>query len=67
MGDPEFGRNFLPSAKQGDEESTIKAFAQSNKEGALKVRPKVRKSLLLSVSLPAIVRLWLPERFLWLC
>jgi uncharacterized protein DUF2461 len=39
--DEAFCAAFLPKAKAGDEKSAKKAFAESNKEGALKKRPNV--------------------------
>lgn len=38
--DDNFRRTFLPKAKN-DEKSVIKAFTESNKESALKTKPKV--------------------------
>lgn len=46
--DPEFVRVFLPHAVGKKEDNVLKAFADKNKENALKTKPKVR----LSVSLP---------------
>lgn len=37
---PDFRRAFLPKAKN-DEKSVIAAFAESNKENALKTKPQV--------------------------
>jgi hypothetical protein len=38
--DESFRRTFLPQSKSGDEKSVLKAFAESNKENALKTKPK---------------------------
>lgn len=43
LADPAFRRTFLPTAKDGDEESAIKVFTKDNKANALKTKPKVRK------------------------
>jgi len=37
--DEGFRRNFLPKA-EGDEDSVLRAFADANSEGALKIKPK---------------------------
>ncbi len=53
--DPAFRRTFLPDAKAKkgkgqdaeveDQKAVLKAFAESNKESALKTKPKVSSSL----------------------
>ncbi|KAH9885494.1 hypothetical protein F4778DRAFT_760504 [Xylariomycetidae sp. FL2044] len=40
LADPVFRRTFLPKAKNGDKKSVLKAFADANKENALKTKPK---------------------------
>lgn len=38
--DEEFRAAFLPKAKRGDEKSCLEAFAEANRENALKTKPK---------------------------
>lgn len=46
LGKEAFRRVLLPGAKAGDVEGCVRAFCRSNKEGALKTKPKVSEEML---------------------